>query len=439
MLELANKNILVLGLKKSGQGAIRLLKTIETNIFISDLNEELQIEGTIYIPYNELKRNLNSIDIIVKSPGIPYNSEILKIARRKKIIIISEIELAYHFVDNNKVIVGITGTNGKTTTTKLITEILKASNISAISCGNIGNTFSDCILDYQNCDVYVLELSSFQLENITYFKPHICIILNLDKAHLDIHKTFKNYIKAKLNILSNISKDTILIYNKDDKLLKRKIKKYHCQKYAYSLYTKGDVYLKKDEVRYNGYKIITKDEIKLLGRHNLSNVLAASLAAKVFYIENNIIHETLQNFHGLPHRLQFVSKVNGVSYFNDSKATNPESTLKALDSFEKNIILLLGGYDRKQKFDNIINHKKVKTVIGYGETKERIKKVAEKYQKSYIIQPNLLMAFNCAKDISIEDDIVLLSPASASFDEFSNYEARGNYFIKLVENLKNDE
>jgi len=436
MLELNNKNVLVLGLKKTGQGAIRLLRTIKTNIYISDMKLDLQIAGTTTIVYTELKKYLDNIDIIVKSPGISQNVEIIQYARRKKIIIISEIELAYHFIDKNKVIVGITGTNGKTTTTSLITEILKKSNITSVSCGNIGNTFSDCILDYKDCDVFVLELSSFQLEDIIHFKPHICILLNLDKAHLDYHKTFHNYLRAKLKLFKNISNDTILIYNEDDKLVKKKLRKYKCQKYNYSLENKSDVYLHNKEIRYNGYKIINTSEIKIIGIHNLSNILAATITAKVFYIENDIINKTLKTSVGLPHRLQFVNKVYNISYYNDSKATNPKSTLSALDSFYQPIILILGGYDRKQSFQRIIRHKNVKFVIAYGQTKERIKRNADKFKKSCVVQNNLFMAFNVAKNIAIESDIVLFSPASASWDEFINYEERGEYFIKLVNRLK---
>lgn len=439
MLDLINKNILVLGLKKSGLGAIRLLKTIQTNIFISDKNLDLEIEGTITLNYEEVINYLSNIDIIVKSPGIPSDNVIIKSAIKRNIIIISEIELAYHFLDNNKVIVGITGTNGKTTTTKLVTEILQASNISCVSCGNIGNPFSDCILDYPHVDVYILELSSFQLEHIIYFKPHICIILNLNKAHLDYHKSFKKYLQAKLNILKNHHQEMILIYNYDDKLVRNKVRSILCQKYCFSLSSKRNVYLIKDEIMYNGYSIINKADIKLKGNHNLSNLLAATLTAKIFYIENQIIKNTLTTFTNLPHRLEFVAKVDGVSYYNDSKATNIEATLSALNTFQKPVIIILGGVDRKQKFTKIIKHQMVKFIIGIGETKEKILRLANKYQKPCVIKENLLMAFNLAKHIAKANDIVLLSPASASFDEFNNYEERGNYFKKLIKNLQKDE
>lgn len=437
MLDLINKNILVLGLKKSGQGTIRLLKTIKTNIFISDKNLNLEIEGVTTLKYDELIKHLDYIDIIVKSPGIPSSNKIIKSAIKRKITVISEIELAYHFLDKNKVIVGITGTNGKTTTTKLVTEILQASNISCVSGGNIGIPFSDCILDYPHVDVYILELSSFQLEHIIYFQPHICLVLNLDKAHLDYHKSFNKYLQAKLNIVKNYHQEMILIYNYDDKLLRKKVKNIPCQKYCFSLTSKKNVYLKQDEIRYNGYSIININEIKLKGKHNLSNVLAATLTAKTFYIENQIIKNTLTTFTSLPHRLEFVDKVDGVSYYNDSKATNIEATLSALNTFSKPVIIILGGVDRKQKFTKIIKHKMVKFIIGVGETKEKILKLANKYQKPCVIKENLLMAFNIAKHIAKTDDIVLLSPASASYDEFASFEERGNYFKKLVKNLKN--
>ncbi len=436
MVEFNNKNVLVLGLQKSGKAAIRLLKTINTTIYITDEKIMEEIDGTTYIPYQDLLDFIDNIDIIVKSPGIPYDIPILVKAREKQVLIIGEIELAYHFIDKNKVIVAVTGTNGKTTTTSLITEILKASNIEAVSVGNIGYALSDAVLDEANCDVYVIELSSFQLLDTHFFKPHIGIILNLTEAHLDYHHTFNNYVNAKMNLLKQLTSDSIVIYNADNKLIRKKMKGIRCHKYAFSLYDNiYDTYVENKAIKYNGTTIIRQEEIKLPGEHNLYNVLAAITCAKVFYIENKIIKNTVANFESLPHRIQFVRKVNGVTYYNDSKSTNPESTICALNAFTEPVILLLGGYERNQDFTEIIKHQNSKIIITFGQTKERIQVLARSLNKTCFVCDDLEGALNYVQNITQYGDIVLLSPASASWDQFCDYEKRGQMFIDYVNRL----
>ena len=435
MLDLKNKNVLVLGLKKSGCGAVRLLKKINTNIFISDQKEIVRIDGTKYIPYDDIKKELNLFDIIVKSPGIPDDCDIIKAAKKRKVSVISEIELAYTFIPLTKVIVGVTGTNGKTTTTSLITQILKTGNIDAVSVGNIGYTLSDAIIDDSQSDVFVVELSSFQLMDTLYFKPHISVILNIEPNHLDYHKSYKNYLEAKLKILQNITKDSILIYNADDRMIKSKVKQLKCQKYSFSLRNKCDAYVNDDELRYDGYSIIKQGELKLLGRHNLANVLAAILTAKAFYIENEVINTALKAFTSLPHRIQLVRKVNGVSYYNDSKATNVSSTISALNAFKQPLVLILGGYDRDQDFNKVINHPNTAIIICYGQTKIRIATLAHKANKTCFLCSNLQEAVVNATKNTKTLEIVLFSPSCASWDQYDNYEVRGEHFISLVNGI----
>ncbi len=444
MIEFNHKKILVLGLKKSGKAAIRLLKTLNVEIFVSDKNihpnqEEDIFKETIFIPYEKVIDYLHELDIIVKSPGIPYDIEILRKAKNKKIQVISEIELAYHFIDKTKVIVGITGTNGKTTTTALITQILKDSNIDAVSVGNYGYSLSDAVVDQIPCDVYVVELSSFQLLDIIYFRPHIGILLNISEAHLDYHHTFDHYVNAKTNLLKQMNHDCYLIFNRDDKLVRKKSKKVKCSKYSFSLTdTRVDTYIENDRIKYNGQSIIKKDDIKILGEHNLYNVLAAITAGKVFYIENQFIENTLKNFESLPHRIQFVKKVNGVSYYNDSKSTNVKSTICALNAFHEEVVLILGGSDRKQDFTDVLKHQNIKTIITYGETKERILSRCIALNNTCFVCQDLQEAVKLTQKIKKQDDIVLFSPASASWDQFKDYEDRGNHFIDYVINIENN-
>lgn len=441
MIEFNNKRILVLGLKKSGRAAVRLLKTLNVEIFVSDKAQDVNcdelFQNTTFIPYNDVINELGKIDIIVKSPGIKSDIEILKKARNKKILIISEIELAYHYIDKSKVIVGITGTNGKTTTTKLITEILIYSNVPAVSVGNIGYSLSDAIIDNINADVFVVELSSFQLLDIIDFRPHIGVILNLAMAHLDYHNSYGEYINAKMNLFKNMKQGDFLIYNEDDSLVKKRVKKCKCNKYAFSLKNKlVDTYIDNDQIMHNGCKVLNKNDIKLIGDHNLYNILAAVSIAKVFYIEPSNIKISIQNFENLPHRIQFVKKVNNVAYYNDSKSTNVLSTICALDAFKVPVNLILGGLDRNQDFKDIITHKNVKKLIAYGETKMRIKVQANEYNKECMLRNNLVDAVKLIQEKKQDEEIVLFSPASASWDQFTDYEERGNWFIEYVESIQ---
>ncbi len=444
MIEFNNKKILVLGLKKSGRSAIRLLKTLNVEIFVSDEEisvdpEDMLFKGTKSIPYKDVIKNLTNIDLIIKSPGIPYDIEILKKAKQKKVMIISEIELAYQFLDKSKVIVGITGTNGKTTTTSLITQILIDSNIDAISVGNIGYSLCEAIADEVNADVYVIELSSFQLLDVYDFKPHIGVLLNLTEAHLDYHHTFDQYVDAKMNLFKRMTSDCYAIYNGDDKLIRKRMKKVKCNKYAFSL-SEIDVetYLENNLIKYNGRTIISVDEVKLPGIHNLYNVLAATTIAKVFYIENEIIKNTIQVFESLPHRIQLIKNINGLTYYNDSKSTNSKSTICAINAFHEPLILILGGYDRNQDFSDIIAHKNVETIITYGQTKDRILASTKLYHKKCFECQELSDAVLLTQSLKKEVEIVLFSPASASWDQFTDYEERGNKFIEFVNSIEKE-
>ncbi len=441
MIEFNNKRVLVLGLKKSGRAAIRLLKKLNVKIFITDIAQEKNCEelfqNTTFIPYNDVVNELGKIDIIVKSPGIKSDIEILKKAKNKKIVIISEIELAYHYIDKSKVIVGITGTNGKTTTAKLITKILIDSNILAVAVGNYGYSFSDAILDNNDADVFVVELSSFQLLDIVHFRPHIGAILNLSVAHLDYHKSYGEYINAKMNLFKNMKYGDFLIYNVDDPLIKKRIKKFKCNKYTFSLRNRlADTFIENEQIIHSGRVVLNKTDVKLIGEHNLYNILAAVSIAKVFYIEAENIKNSIKYFENLPHRIQYVRKVNNVTYYNDSKSTNVLSTICAINVFKTPVNLIIGGLDRLQNFTDIITHKNVKTIIAYGETMARIEKLAKEYNKECLVSNNLADAITLIKGREDVEEIVLFSPASASWDQFKDYEERGNQFIECVESIE---
>ncbi|MDF2698907.1 MAG: murD [Haloplasmataceae bacterium] len=439
MIEFNNKRILVLGLKNSGKAAIKLLKTLNVEIFVSDelvKKQEIlkEFNNITYLDYSSL--DLDNIDIIVKSPGIKYDIKILEDARKKDILIISEIELAFHIINRKTVIVGITGTNGKTTTTTLITKILKDNNIDAYSVGNIGYSLSDAVLTHPNADVFVVELSSFQLLDIHFFKPHIALLLNISPAHLDYHHTFDNYINAKLNLVKNMGNDDFIVYNMDDEIIAKRIKKLKCQKVTFSFNSsKANAFVKNNNLIYNTKVFMNKDEIQLLGNHNLYNVLAAIDVTKVFYLENDKIANSIKTFVGLPHRIQFIKTINQVTYYNDSKSTNIESTICALDAMKKPVILILGGLDRNQDFEPIMKHKNVKSIVAYGQTKEKILKAAILFNKKCVACQDLQEVITLIYNKNEPDDIVLFSPACASWDQYKDYEERGHHFIDIVNQL----
>ena len=442
-----NKNIAIIGIGETGQGAALLAKKLGANVLLSDSSEINN--KTFFKKAHEMGINLeigghtNKIynsDLWIISPGISDKIEIIRNAKNKGITIVSEIEFASWFTD--KPIIAVTGTNGKTTTVSIINDILNKSDLNPVLAGNIGFAFSKAILDdLAQCDenrIYVLELSSFQLEHISTFKPFISILLNITPDHQDRYENMEAYIKAKMKIAINHDSESYLLFNSDDSQLANKCKNLHTNKISFGLVNDNQNTLKinNSHIAENQTKITSIDSVALKGKHNLSNILAAASVAKILNVSNKHISETLSNFSGIEHRLEKVETISGVTYYNDSKATNVESVIAAIASFNNPIILILGGKDKDSDFNSLFPflNKNIKKIVSYGEARNKISialRDAVELNKVFSLRDAVE---ECRKS-AVSGDIVLLSPGCASFDQFKNYEHRGNEFKKIVKNV----
>ena len=380
---------------------------------------------------------LENITLIIISPGVPQSINLIKEAKKRNIMIIGEIEFAYNLLPNNYYI-AITGTDGKTTTSTLIYHIISSYRDSKL-LGNVGNTFSKEIFNIRENEDIILELSSFQLETIKNFKPNISVILNIAEDHLNRYKDIDDYFNAKKNIFKNqtLSND-YLILNYDNyytNKLYHKIKdKVNILTFSYSNHN-ANIYYSDDDLFFNGKKILSIKNRKLLGKHNIENILASVLVCLKSNIPLNYIEKAINTFNGVEHRLEFVANISGVKYINDSKATSLNSVISAVNAFDNNIILIMGGRNKGLDFSplsEIIKYK-VKKLILIGEASEELNNMINFYDK--IIIKDFKDAFNYASSIALKDDIVLLSPGCSSFDSFKSFEERGNYFKSLVNNI----
>ena len=448
-MEILNKNISVIGAVRSGIGAAKLIKKLGGNPFVSDSgkNENL-IKSTETLKENKIDFEIGehtdkvfNCDLMVVSPGVPSNAHVLINAKEKNIEIISEIELAYNFCRGK--IIAITGTNGKTTTTSLCGHLFKTSGVKTFIAGNIGTAFSEVVLEASENDFIVLEISSFQLDLIKYFKPNIGMILNITRDHLNRYENkFENYINSKLRIYKNQDNNDYLILNKDDETLIKSLTNYLGKGFYFSLSEPqaDGCYLSGSKVIYNeeDKSKFTCDisEINLKGEHNIANAMAAITAAKIFKLDNGKIKEGLKTFQGVEHRLEFVREVNGVKFINDSKATNVDSVWYALRSYDEPIFLILGGQDKGNDYNKIkqLVIDKVKKIYAIGSSADKVFNFFHSEVKVEV-KPSLEDVVIAANQEARENEIVLLSPACASFDMFDNYEHRGKIFKEAVNNL----
>lgn len=446
MNKLANfshDHVLVLGLAKSGTAAAKLLLRNNINVRINDFNtlpedaivHELSSMGAEVIVGSHPLSVLDDIDLIVKNPGIPYENTVLVAAAEKGIPIITEIELVANLSRNNRLI-GITGSNGKTTTTTLVNEMLVKSEQKVKLAGNIGIVATEVAQSLTADEILLLELSSFQLMGINQFKPNYAVLLNLYEAHLDYHGTVENYRLAKQNIFKNQTTENYLIYNADDAAVVEAVKDSLAHLVPFSVEKAQPTGAWRDErnIYFKTDKIIAIEDIVLVGEHNLANVLAAVAVSMLNGATIAGIQAVLTEFSGVKHRLQFVDKVNSRLFFNDSKATNMLATEIALKSFSRPTILLAGGLDRGTDFDVLIpflTH--VKAMVVFGETAMKLTALAKRAKIATVIQvPNVNEATREAYKISETGDVILLSPACASWDQYKTFEERGNMFIDAV-------
>ncbi|HZK33090.1 MAG TPA: UDP-N-acetylmuramoyl-L-alanine--D-glutamate ligase [Tissierellaceae bacterium] len=448
---LKNKKVLVLGLGISGLSIVKALDKLQAKIIVYDSKseEELtdffdQVKGIELQKYlNNKEINLESIDLIVKSPGITHDIPIIIEAKKRNIEIITDLELAYRIAPT-KNIISITGTNGKTTTTTLVGEIFKDKGFNTFVVGNIGIGILDNMVYAKKEDIFIIEASSFQLEDTKSFKPKVSLIINITPDHLTWHGTLENYIKAKKKNIVNQDKDDYTILNYDDKILRNLESQLNSNLIWFSVKEKLDqgIFIEEGYIvikdKRETVKVMRVGEVTLPGKHNLENILASIAIAWVMKIDMESMKNTIKKFKGVEHRIEYVKTINEVSYYNDSKGTNPDSTIKAIEAINPPIILIAGGYDKGSEFDELIKsfNGKIKELILFGETKEKIKKAAVEngFNNIYLVK-DMKEAVKLSFELGIAKDNVLLSPACASWGMYNNFEERGIDFKNSVYNL----
>ena len=444
------KKIIILGAGESGIGAALLAKQQGYNVLVSDGNAIKEtykaelIDNNISFEENKhTEEKILEADEIVKSPGIPEKNELIQKIRKKGIPIISEIEFAYRYKGNSKII-AITGSNGKSTTTALIYHICKIAALDCALVGNIGYSFAKQIAENPQ-PLYVLEISSFQLDDIITFKPDVAVLLNITEDHLDRYNyQFENYIQSKFRVAKNQSNKDIFIYCMDDEVIMTNISKHNILAIKYPFTMKQQISIG-GYIQNNNMKIITHTEksemsvndFALKGKHNQYNTMAAGIAASSIGVRKEKIREAVTTFQSLEHRMENIISIRGVQFINDSKATNINSTWYALESMERPTILILGGVDKGNDYNLIkdLVKEKVKAIVCLGKDNIKIHKAFGNIVSTIIDTESAEAAAQEAFRLSKKGDTILLSPACASFDLFKNYEDRGRQFKKAVKEL----
>ena len=436
-----NKKIFILGMARSGYEAAKLLSDYNNKIIVTDGKEqkeelvsELESLGVkVIITSDQLSLLDDSFDYVIKNPGIKYDNPVVVKAKELGIKVINEIEMAYSFLDKSVNIIGVTGSNGKTTTTTLISEFMKNSFDNVYLGGNIGIPLSNFVRDIKPNSYLVLEISDHQLCDMYDFKTNVSVLTNITPTHLDFHKSYEVYQMTKKKIFNNHTSDDLAVINKDDEVSMKITDDIKSTKVYYGHDKTNLAYYDEDGIYYDGKLVIKLDDIILKGKHNYQNIMGAIIAVKKYGVTDEVIQKVLKEFKGVEHRLEYVDTINGVTYYNDSKATNCVSTITALNSFDKPTILLLGGYDRGHSFHDLDDSmKNVKCVVCFGETKNRIEEFCNDLKIKCYKNDTLKEAMNVVKDICTPGDVVLLSPACASWDQYDRFEDRGDEFKNLV-------
>jgi UDP-N-acetylmuramoylalanine--D-glutamate ligase len=443
-------SIIVIGGGESGVGAAYLASKNGYNVFLSEFNtiekKYKKILDDNQINYEEGGHTLNKFfnaNEVIKSPGVSNNSDIILKIKSKNIPVISEIEFAFRF--NNSILIGVTGSNGKTTTCSLIHHILKSSGKSVGLAGNIGNSFSFLTAE-NNFEYVVLELSSFQLDDVIDFNPFISIITNLTPDHLERYdSSFQNYVNSKFKIISNHSSSDYFIYNNDDDKINSEISNRNIKsiKIPFSFTNSSQdnlTYVENNNINSNINNtnfMIPIENLSIKGKHNVQNSMAAATVAKILNISDQKIRESLGNFQTINHRLEHVLTIQKVKYINDSKATNVNAVYYALDSMKSSTVWIVGGVDKGNNYEDLIPlvREKVKAIICIGIDNSKIIESFSSFVDLIIENDNMIEAVKNAYKIAESKDSVLLSPACSSFDLFKNYEDRGNQFKEAVRKL----
>ena len=439
-----NKKIFILGMARSGYEAAKLLSDYNNEIIVTDGKEQKEelvselesLDVKVIITSDQLSLLDDSFDYVIKNPGIKYDNPVVVKAKELGIKVINEIEMAYSFLDKSVNIIGVTGSNGKTTTTTLISEFMKNSFDNVYLGGNIGIPLSNFVRDIKPNSYLVLEISDHQLCDMYDFKTNVSVLTNITPTHLDFHKSYEVYKMTKKKIFNNHTSDDLAVINKDDEVSMKITDDIKSTKVYYGHDKTNLAYYDEEGIYYDGKLVIKLDDIILKGKHNYQNIMGAIIAVKKYGVTDEVIQKVLKEFKGVEHRLEYVDTINGVTYYNDSKATNCVSTITALNSFDKPTILLLGGYDRGHSFHDLDDSmKNVKCVVCFGETKNRIEEFCNDLNIKCYKNDTLKEAMNVVKDICAPGDVVLLSPACASWDQYDRFEDRGDEFKKLVREI----
>lgn len=442
-----NKKVLVLGLAKSGESAARLLDTLGAIVTVNDgkpFEENPTAQGLleegirVVCGGHPLELLDEDFALMVKNPGIRYDNPMVEKALEKGIPVWTEVELAYLISDAP--IIGITGSNGKTTTTTMIAEALNAGNKSAKLCGNIGYPASSVAQTATKDDTLVMELSSFQLMGTEVFHPRVAVITNLSANHIDYHGTYEDYVDAKWMIQRQMTEQDTIVLNFNQEEVKELAQETKAQVLPFSTKEVVDgAYLQDGKLYFKGEYVMDADQIGVPGTHNIENALATIAVAKLWGVDNQAIQESLAAFGGVKHRLQLVGKIDGVTFYNDSKSTNILATQKALSGFDNSkVILIAGGLDRGNEFDELVPDLiGLKKMVILGQSAPRVQRAADKAGVPTVAAEDIADATRKAFEQAEEGDIVLLSPANASWDMYPNFEVRGDIFLQTYEELSN--
>ena len=448
-----NKKIFILGLARSGYEVAKYLSKFNNEIVLNDGAHEDKLDSKQIEELKNLGVNLvfgshpddildNSFDYLIKNPGVPIDHKYVLKARELGVEVINEAEMAYRLLPDGVKLIGITGTNGKTTTTTLTYEIIKkAYPDKTYLAGNIGYPLCGFLDKVKDGDIIVMEVSCQQLENFTKFKPDIGLMTNLSPAHIDFLKSYDNYKRVKTKLFMNQTSSDIAILNiKDEEVMETTKDIKATTKYFSSNKEINGCYLKDGFIYYYGDKVLDTNDMLIVGKHNIENVMASIMIAKELDISNEVINEVIKSFKGVEHRLEYVDTVNGRKFYNDTEATNIKCTQIALSSFNKPIIIILGGLERGQDFNELNSYMdNVKCIIGIGECRERVLEYGKSINIPTYIYEHLSDGFDKCYEESNDGDIILLSPASASWDQYKECEVRGAEFKKKVEELKNED
>ena len=447
-----DNKILILGLARSGYQAAKVLIERGNVVYLNDFKDEDKQDSEQVSELRNIGVNLifgshpddlldESFDYLIKNPGVPIDHKYVLKAKELNIPVINEVEMAYKLLPEGVDIVGITGTNGKTTTTTITYEIIhKAFGDKVHLAGNIGYPLSSILNSVKSGDIIVMECSCQQGENFIDFHPHVGVVTNFSEAHIDFMKTYEHYKNTKSKMFYNQSNSDIAILNHDNSDVLDEMKNISSTKKYFSSKEKIDgCYLVDRDIYYYGEKVMCIDDIKIKGMHNVENVMAAVMAVKEYDVSNEIIFDVVSKFKGVEHRLEYVDTVDGVEYYNDTEATNIKCAQIALSSFNKPTIIFLGGLERGQDFNLLTPYMdNVKAIIAIGTCRDRVEEYAKSIGKDVYVYEHLVDGFDKLKDIVSSGDVVLLSPASASWDQYKECEVRGAEYKKKVQELKGE-